>query len=327
MQIRPLTVLERQKIELYLKGNIPIRQIGRLLKRAHTIILREIRRNRDRDGRYSAKNAEERADRRYRKRRKRTCKLDTDLRLRTHVIEELTRGQSPDVIAGHLKRTELKELKGSSVSHETIYHWIQEGEGRKEGLWRHLKYGRKKRRKHHARKHRQTHIPERISIWERPKSVEERKEVGHWESDSMVFTGQKQRLSVQYERKAKYVAIHRLSNGSAEETERAITKSIESLPQPAWKTITFDNGGEGANHVRLKEAFNLQTYFCDPYASWQKGGVENVNGIIRRSLPRSTNLSLLTDQDIYEIQERINNTPRKSLGYWTPSEVLREACG
>jgi transposase, IS30 family len=252
MQIRPLTLQEREKIELYVKAKTPIRQIGRLLGRSHTIVLRELRRNKERDGRYAGKNAEERAERRYARRRKRSCKLDTDLLLRAHVVQALRRGVSPDVIAGRLKRDPPPGLHGSCVSHETIYRWVQEGEGRKEGLWRHLLSGRPKRRKRHARKSRKLHIPERISIHERPKGVLERKEVGHWESDSMVFTGQRQRLSVQYERKAKYVMVHRLSNGSAEETEQALTKSIESFPEPVWKTITFDNGGEGANHGNLK---------------------------------------------------------------------------
>ncbi len=121
-----------------------------------------------------------------------------------------------------------------------------------------------------------------------------------------------------------YIAFR---DGSAEETERALTESIESLPQPLWKTITFDNGGEGANHGRLRETFNLQTYFCDPYASYQKGGVENANRIIRRYLPRGTDMSTITQKDIYAIQERINSTPRKVLGYKTPKEVLAEASG
>ena len=121
--------------------------------------------------------------------------------------------------------------------------------------------------------------------------------------------------------------VHRLSNGSAEETEQALMKSIESFPEPLWKTITFDNGGEGAHHQRLKETFNLQTYFCDPYASYQKGSVENANRIIRRYLPRGTDMSTITQQDIYDVQERINSTPRKILGYKTPKEVLEELCG
>jgi IS30 family transposase len=242
-------------------------------------------------------------------------------------MKALERGQSPDVIAGRLKQYPPPHLNGKTISHEAIYDWIQTGEGGTLNLHRFLCSGRKRRQKQKGRKKRNSHIPGRISIHERPEGIEERKEIGHWESDSMVFSKQKQRLSVQIERKARYVVIHRLSNGSAEETEQALTRSIESFPSPAWKSITFDNGGEGANHEKLKENFSLQTYFCDPYASWQKGSVENGNSLIRRYLPRKTNLSHITDQDIYAIQETINNTPRKILDYKTPKEVMEEACG
>jgi len=251
--------------------------------------------------------------------------MDDDLQ--EHVISELKRGQSPDVIAGRLRYDPPSHLQGKTISHEAIYDWIQTGEGRYLGLHAFLCSGRPRRQKRHGRKKRKTHIPERISIHERPKGIGERKELGHWESDSVVFKKQKTRISVQYERKARYVAIHRLSNGSAEETERALTESIESLPQPLWKTITFDNGSEGVNHGKVRDRFDLKTFFCDPYASYQKGGVENANRIIRRYLPRGIDMSRITQKDIYAIQERINSTPRKILGYKTPKEVLAEACG
>jgi len=327
MQGHPLTCLERQQIEFRLKAHLSIRQIARDLKRRHRVIQYEVNRHRSRDGTYSAVLAQQRADRTRERRRKRKRKLDLDDDLRQYVITELERKQSPDVIAGRLRVDPPTNLQGKNISHEAIYQWIQKGEGRNLGLHHHLLSGRPRRRKRYSRKTRKTHIPERISIHERSEDIEERNEFGHWESDSMVFSRQRERLSVQYERKARYVMVHRLSNGSAEETERALAHSIESFPQPAWKSITFDNGGEGAGHLRLKETFDLQTYFCDPYASWQKGGVENVNRILRRFLPRSSNMNNITQRDIYAIQEKINNTPRKSLGYKTPKEVLAEACG
>lgn len=327
MQGRILTCLERQRIEFRLKAHLPVRQIARDLKRNHGVICREIERNRSRDGTYSAVLAQEKADHRRERGKRRTRKLDRDDALREHVIRELEAGRSPDVIAGRLKTHPPPGLEGKTISHESIYAWIQTGEGRKLGLHHHLLSGRPRRQKRHGRKKRKTPIPERISIHERPLGIHERKECGHWESDSMVFQKQKTRLSVQVERKARYVMVHRLSNGSAKETQRALEESIETFPQPLWKTITFDNGGEGANHHKLKAAFNLQTFFCDPYASWQKGGVENVNGIIRRYLPRNTDMTQITQQDIYEIQERINNTPRKILGYKTPAEVMAENGG
>jgi len=327
MQGRPFSCLERQMIELRLKAHFSIRQIGRGLKRNHGVVNREIERNCSRDGTYSAAIAQEKADRRRERQKHRKRKLDRDDALREHVISELKAGRSPDVIAGRLKTDPPSGLEGKTVSHESIYAWIQTGEGRKLGLHRFLLLGRPRRQRYHGRKKRKTHIPERLSIHERPTGIEEKKEYGHWESDSMTFSKQRERLSVQYERKARYVMVHRLSDGTAETTEEALHDSIQSLPQDVWKTLTFDNGGEGANHTAVRSAYGIKTYFCDPFASWQKGGVENVNGIIRRFLPRGTNMANITQQDVYEIQERINTTPRKILGYKTPKEVLASACG
>ena len=327
MQGRIFTCLERQMLELRLKAHISVRQIGRDLKRNHGVVLREIERNRSRDGTYSAVLAQEKADRRRSSLKKRRRKLDEDEVLREHVVSELRRGQSPDVIAGRLKQYPPKGLDGKSISHETIYVWIQTGEGSKLGLHHYLCSGRPRRQKRHGRKRHKAHIPERISIHARPEEIETRIELGHWETDSVVFSKQRERLSVQYERKSRYVTIHRLSNGSAEETESALEQSIESFSQPIWKTITFDNGGEGARHMNLRNRYGVRTYFCDPYASWQKGGVENSNRIIRRYLPLKTDMSKITHADVYAIQEKINNTPRKILAYKTPKEVLAEGCG
>jgi IS30 family transposase len=314
-------------IELRLNAHVSIRQVGRDLKRNHGVVSREIGRNRSRDGTYSAVIAQEKTDRRRERRRHRKRKLDRDDALRDHVIRELRAGRSPDVIAGRLKACPPPGLEGKTVSHESIYAWIQKGEGRKLGLHRFLLSGRPGRRKCHGRKQRKTLIPGRVSIHERPEGANGRMEVGHWESDSMVFSRQRERVSVQIERKARYVTIHRLSDGTADATEEALHDSIQSLPQDLWKTLTFDNGGEGANHTALRTAYGIRTYFCDPFASWQKGGVENANGIVRRFLPRNTDMRLMTDRNIYAVQEKINNTPRKILGYKTPKEVMAEACG
>ena len=141
--------------------------------------------------------------------------------------------------------------------------------------------------------------------------------------DSVIYNkGIKQRLSVQTERKARFVQIHRLPSGSSQDTLDALRETVASVPQELIKSITFDNGSEGALHETLRHDYGIQTYFCDPYASWQKGGVENMNRLIRRYLPRGTDLSKVTDQQIYAIQQTINDIPRKILDYLTPREVL-----
>jgi len=111
------------------------------------------------------------------------------------------------------------------------------------------------------------------------------------------------------------------------ETEEAIRDSIISLPQYLWQSITFDNGTEGANHHRLKKDYWLKTYFCDAYKAWQKGGVENLNGLIRQYIPKGSDISKLTEDEIYAIQEKLNNRPRKSLNYLTPNQVIAQETG
>jgi len=324
-----LTRLDRDRIEWYWNGGLGVRAVARLVRRNHSVVSREIKANRKPDGKYSAAYAQERSE----KRRVRTGsvrrKLDKDARLREFVVKQLRDGRAPGVIAGRMKANPPDELHGRAISHEAIYQWVYAGEGHVLGLWKCLLSERKRRRGHGTRRSRRTPcIPDRISIDLRGEEASTRKTVGHWESDSVIFPrAHRQRLSVQIERKARLVRIHRLSSGNAQDTLDAIRDSIASVPQDCWKSITFDNGSEGALHATLRHDYGVETLFCDPYSSWQKGSVENVNRIIRRYLPRSLDLTTVTDQRIYDIQERINDTPRKILNYRTPNEAFAEDDG
>lgn len=321
MQI--LTIGDREKIEKYLSLRMKKRPIARLLKREASVVRREISKNTKNGIRYSALRAQARTERESHKTNKR--KLETDQILHDYVVERLKADLSPEEIAGRLKNHPPKELKGKYINHESIYQYIYEGEGRYEYLYPCLRKAHKKRRRKFGRKKQQTHIPERISIDLRPEIINQRKRYGDWETDTMVFKKQKIAMSVQYERKAMLTRLHKVPNKSAEETELAINDSVESLPAELWKSITWDNGGEGACHTKIRDGYNIETYFCDTYASWQKGGVENLNGLIRQYLPKGTDMSTITDEEIYKIQERLNNRPRKKLNYLTPNEVISTA--
>lgn len=322
-----LTHHERQRIELYLRLRLGIRTIGRRLGRDHSVISREARRNKGDRVRYSAVVAAAVVEKRRRRRKGR--KLEKDPRLHDHVVRELKRGLSPDVIAGCMKLQAVPGLKGKTVSSESIYRYIYDGEGRNEGLFHLLAHHRPCRKKRGSRKSRQNLlIPERISIHARPEEVMERTTFGHWESDTVIYSKQRAVLSVQIERASRLLRFHRAPTKTAEDTEHAIRKSVESLPLGAFKTMTFDNGTEGARHAVIRDEYGILTYFCDAYASWQKGAVENVNRIIRKHLPKTKDLSVLSDREIHDIQETINDTPRKCLGYRTPNvaaaQYLRE---
>jgi transposase, IS30 family len=320
MQI--LTFYERQKIEFYLRGHWSIRAIGRELHRSPGVISAEIKRNQWLGEKYySCRLAQARADIRAKKTNKR--KLDKNEDLRRYVSDKLQADWSPEEIAGHLEEFPPPHLGGIRISHESIYRYIYETiVGRH--LYQYLRKKTKPRRKHHYSRKKQDKIKikERVSIHQRPTDINQRKYYGDWESDTVVFSKTKLALSVQCERKSGLVRLHRLLNRSKEETEIALTNSMESVPQDLRHSITFDNGGEGACHQRIRDAFSLDTYFCDPYASWQKGSVENANGLIREYLPRKINFAMITDEQIYMIQETLNNRPRKRLNYQTPNEVI-----
>jgi IS30 family transposase len=320
-----LTSYERQIIESGLRCEKSHRAIGKALGRDHSVINREVERNTGDHLPYTADSAQRIADRRERQ-RKRT-KLDEDHDLRQHVIAQLHDDRSPEQIAGRLKTHPPDHLQGRTLYHETIYQYIYTGEGRYEYLYPHLRRGKPRRQYHRARKLRKSLIPERVSIHERPEEVEARTRYGHWESDTMLCRNQRPVVSVQYERKSQLARIHKVANKSAEETEQTLRETVTSLPQDVFRTMTFDNGGEGARHIHLRDDYGIHTFFCDAYASWQKGGVENMNGLIRQYIPKDANLSDMTDDEIYAIQEKLNNRPRKGLGYFTPNEVIAQQVG
>ncbi len=170
-------------------------------------------------------------------------------------------------------------------------------------------------------------IPERVSIHQRPFEVSMKTTLGHWESDTVLCRKQRSALSVQYERMTQLVRLRKVQDRSAVETETALRETVASLPQHLFKTMTFDNGGEGACHTRLRDDYGIHTYFCDAYASWQKGGVENMNGLLRQYIPRDAPLDDMTQEQIYAIQEVLNNRPRKNLRYQSPNEVIARSLG
>jgi IS30 family transposase len=320
-----ITYYERQIIEVGVRKGWTSRAIARFLRRDHRVIAREVERNTGDYLPYTAASAQRIADRHERTRTRK--KLEKEPHLKAYVIGQLEQDHSPEQIAGRLRKHPPAHLRGLKLCHESIYQYIYDGEGRYEYLYPHLRRKQPRRRKQRARKPRKTLISERISIHERSAEVAKRKTYGHWESDTMLCTRQREVASVQYERKSQLMRLHKVNNKSAPETGRAIRDTIASLPQYLFKTMTFDNGGEGACHTKIRDDYMLQTYFCDAYASWQKGGVENMNGLLRQYIPKDANLTEMTDEDIYAIQEKLNNRPRKGLNYLTPNEVIASEVG
>ncbi len=318
-----LTLYEREFIESCLRPErrLKIRTMAKLLGRDHSVISREIRRNGGLLG-YVARLAQETADRRARKTNKR--KLDKDTDLLEYVRDQLKEGWSPEQIAGRLKEYPPPNMKGKSISHEQIYQYIyndgRDSHGRH--LFRYLRRKKSYRQPKHSRKANKITIKERISILERPREIGKKISFGHWESDTMLGKYRKG-VSVQYEKKSQLVKLHKLENLKALTTREAITEAVIDLPEYLRETMTFDNGTENAEHYLLKDGLVNETYFCEPYKAWQKGGIENMNGLLREYLPKKVDLNQITDEDIRTIQERINNRPRKLLNFLTPNEIIR----
>lgn len=312
-----LTFYDRQKLEYWLRTKQSLRAIAKIIRRDHSVLVRELKRNGDgKRKKYRADTSQKLFEKRSHKQHK--GKLDKYPELKELVVEGLKKEWSPDVIAGKMKAENRKQ----TISHESIYHYIYNKSDKHEKLYQYLRQAQLKRHKLRSRKKCKLRIPERISIQLRPQHVNERKRYGDWESDSVIFSKQKTILSVQSERKSKLIRMHKAKDRSADETRNALVRTAESVDKELFLTITFDNGTEGAQHTEIRKEYGVDTYFCDPFASWQKGGVENANKLIRHYLPRNTDLSKLTDRDIYEIQEKLNDRPRRCLNYLSPNEVI-----
>jgi len=315
-----ITHNDRKIIEKHLKQKLSYRAIGRILNKSHTSISYEVKMNSGQLG-YEADRAQGYHDRRQLKKGNKK-KLDLNPTLLAFILKKLKKDWSPEQIAGRLKANETLKEEVGYVCHETIYSYIYSIEVIRLKLYLLLRRYKPKRTKWHSRNKKKIKIPDRTSIHERPEAVNEIVEVGHWETDSVIFSRQKGILSVQVERKTKLVRINKCFDKSAQETKQAMIKTIDSVPNQYCLSFTYDNGTENVKHVDLKEMFGIDTYFCDPYSSWQKGLVENTNMFIRQYLPKNAPIDSMTDEQIHEIQEKLNNRPRKCLSYRTPNEVF-----
>jgi len=321
-----LTYEERRIIEKRLLEKKSRRQIAEELNRHHTVIGREISRNSGDHLPYSAGRAQLYAEKRLNGKNKCIGKLASNENLEEVVVEKLMNEWSPEQIEGWL-REQCKDPPGN-VSHETIYKYIYSPESKEKRLWLHLRTGRHKRKVHGSRRKQCDQIPDRTSIHRRPEEINTKERYGDWESDTVESARTaKGALSSHYERKSQACRLHKLVNKKAEETKEALSKTKDSFPDYLFLTVTFDNGPENTKHTELKAEYGIETYFCDPYCSWQKGGVENLNKLIRQYFPKKTDFSKVTEKEIYEVQEKLNNRPRKSLNYRTPNQVLAELTG
>lgn len=316
---KQLSMDERNKIYEMRQSGTSRYQIAKTLGRSRSTIGRELRRNKAPYGDYYWPDT---AQGLALKRKKKRSRLERDEALRDFVVDHLcSLGWSPEQMAGFLKH---RQDVLPSLSHESIYAWIY-SEGRKdEKLWKYLPRHKKKRGLRKSSKGAGVKtIPQRTSIHDRPAVIGEKEELGHWEGDLISCSKNTQFVLVAHERKTRFLMAHKLENKRAQHTAEVGAKLFNRLPAHARKSATIDNGGEFAQHTQWRENLGIKTYFCDSYASWQKGGVENSNGRLRRDLPRKTDLNTLTQEDLDDIILNHNLTPRKNLGWLSPLEAFK----
>jgi IS30 family transposase len=320
--MQPITFYEREIIEVSLRLKRKKSWIAQKLDRDYSVIKREIKRNSGEHLPYKATDAQYFMERRARNTNKRKLEKEKNRELKEFVEQRIKEDWSPEQIAGRLREKPPPGIR-DTVSYESIYDYIYNGAEKHKELYLHLRVGRKQRQKKYFRKKQGNKLKNRVSIHLRPEEADKKKEYEHWETDLVEFgRKQKENLSVKYERKGMLCRLHKVLGKSSAENEDSIAVTIEGFPKHWVKSVTRDNGGENAKHLETLEKFDVPSYFCDPYCSWQKGGIENLNKLIRQYFPKKGSIENATEKDILLVQERLNNRPRKSLNYLTPNEVF-----
>ena len=317
-----LTLAEREEIRVALSAKMSLRAIARMLDRAPSTISREVARNRGRRY-YKAVDADNRAKRMAKRPKLGTLELNSELR--QIVKDKLELKWSPEQISGWL-RVEYSRKKAMHVSHETIYKSIFV---RAKGIIHHSfsKHLRRSRPMRHSRFHRRsgdrsfTNIVNGISIHERSKSIENRRSIGHWEGD-LVSGSKNTHIATLVDRKSRFTIILKLAGKDAESVHQALVAAFKGMPKEYRKSLTWDRGMELAKHADLTREVGIPVYFCDPQCPWQRGTNENTNSLIRQYFPKKTDLSPHDQERLNEVATQLNERPRKTLKFKTPSHMI-----
>lgn len=317
---RQLSLDERIEIDRLWQSGWSYRRIGAAIGRSHTTVSRELCRNSRSTKAWPGGYAPARADELASRRRRWDCrfKLVRQPDLRDRVRQGLAMGHSPEQIAGRLAR----EAGRTVISHESIYRFIYHRSAQKD-YWHRLLPRAKSRRGRYRMQGGSpaSFIKHRRSIHERSPEAMSRQQPGHWEADYMLFAAYGHNVLVLHERTSRFTILDRPATRKAALTAHRIKCRLRDIPDPLRRTISFDNGTEFAEHHQL-HALGLQTFFCDVRSPWQKGGIENTIGRLRRLLPRKTDLDTLSFAQLRACAQRLNDTPRKCLDFLTPAEAF-----
>jgi transposase, IS30 family len=321
-----LSADEREEISRGLSQGKSYGQIALKLNRETSTLSREVSRLRYNPSSYRATFAQAVAVRK--RKHPKTHKLQTNERLRLYVEAKLLNEHwSPQQIAARIKLEYPNDIT-MRISHETIYTYVfclARGSLKKElkATLRQHKYSRG-RRPSRGESHKDSNIPDLVSIEERPKEVEDRIIPGHWEGDLIMGSGNHSALGTLVERTTRTVILVQVDSKQAEHVAERFAEELRNLPEQMKLTLTYDRGSEMARHKLFTEKTTMKVYFADPQSPWQRGTNENTNGLIRQFFPKSTNFKTVTTEEVKRVQDLLNGRPRKALGFHTPYEKFSD---
>lgn len=314
-QYNQITADERDKIAVYLAGGFNYSDIARMLSRDRSSIMREIKRNGSQQYQvYTSMYADQRSI----ERKSRANQHDRlkDPLIRDYVHAQLKEQWTPELIAGRL----VQDHPGYSISHEAIYQYIYEDAPE---LKKYLPRSHRVRRKRKSgRINSVNRIPERVGIDQRPQQANDRSQFGHWEADTAVSRQSLASLAILAERVSRLTKLKKIGHNNAQDLSSAIIDRLGSVDPAKLRTITYDNGKENVNHQHINASLGTQSFFCNPYHSWEKGSVEHIIGLVRRYLPKKTDFAKVSHDQIAYIEHQLNSRPRKCLNFKTPYEVF-----
>lgn len=322
-KIKRLSYSERVKIETLLKEKRRLTYIANELDRSISTISREVKRWQGSRFGYNATVAHDYASiiNRY---KGRGTKLECNPRLKAQVYKGLIERLSPEAISGRLA-VAFPNDPTMQLSYESIYRHIYlhpQGRMNKNLIQLLCRHKSRRRKKLKLNRHRQK-IQSGISIEQRPLAAQNRIEIGHWEGDLVMGTRQKSCIGTIVDRKSRYTLLVKLNGRKSKEVCTSFSKAFSQLPEQYRKTMTYDNGSEMAEHEYITDQTGVKVFFAHPYSSWERGTNENTNGLIRRFYPKkSTDFNKITWQELKQLQDHLNNRPRKVLGYHTPREMF-----
>lgn len=281
---------------------------------------RECKRNATVEGRYEPGNAQTKANSRRRTHLRRP--KTGHPRLMDYVAQRLVDLWSPEQISGRLANCPPVDLENLSISHATIYRWIWSEPERTQQFRPLLRIARKPRRKPYGKPSRRGRIEGKRSIDDRPKVIDERTRLGDWEGDTVVGKGHKGVVVTCVDRASRYLVARKVDACATEPVTRQLQQSLRRLPACKRQSLTLDNGREFARPIQLEKKLAMPIYFAHPYHSWERGTNENTNGLLRQYLPKGTDLTPMTPEQLRSHVRQLNHRPRKCLGFQSPFEVF-----